>query len=126
MDLPEPAPKEITSSGDIIVVDPNPTPEQEEKTDFSDPETHRKHLSNIQIAQNIEERKKYGRYSYILAILWTVFIIIVISAQFIARLFGSGLHSEEFIAVVTTTTASVFGFWYLGGRYLFPKDGGSE
>jgi cytosine/uracil/thiamine/allantoin permease len=126
MDSTEPPLKETTSIGEIIVVDQNPTPEKEAKREFSDPDNHKKNLSNIQIAQNIEERKKYGKYSSRLAIAWMVFLIIVVIAQFVASLFGVGLHPEEFIAVVTTTTASVFGFWYLVGRYLFPKDGGIE
>jgi hypothetical protein len=39
--------------------------------------------------------------------------------QFIARMFGSGLRDIEYITVITTTTASVFGFWAIVGRYLF-------
>jgi hypothetical protein len=126
MDSTERPLNETTSMGDIIVVDQNPTPEKEAKTDFSDHESHRRLLSNIQIAQNIGERKKYGRYSLILAISWLIFLIMVVIAQFAARLYGAGLHPEEFIAVVTTTTASVFGFWYLVGRYLFPKEGSGD
>jgi len=114
------------SPGEIINVDPNPTPEKEEKAEFSDPDSHRKRLTNIQTAQNIQECKKYASNSSKLATCWTVFLIIVVIAQFFARWFGSGLHSEEFIAVVTTTTASVLGFWYLVGRYLFPKEGSGD
>jgi hypothetical protein len=121
MDSTEPPLNETTSMGDIIVVDQNPTPEKEAKTEFTDHEIHRRHLSNIQIAQNIGERKKYGRYSSILAISWMIFLILVVIAQFVARLYGAGLHPEEFIAVVTTTTASVFGFWYLVGPTSFPR-----
>lgn len=36
---------------------------------------------------------------------------------------GEGLDDPQFITVVTTTTASVFGFWFLVGRYLFPSNG---
>jgi len=126
MDSAEPGIKETSSTDAIIVVDQNPTPEKEAKTEFSDPETHRRLLSNRQIEENIVERKKYGLYSSILAISWMIFIVIVVIAQFVARLYGAGLRPEEFIAVVTTTTASVFGFWYLVGRYLFPKEGSGE
>lgn len=126
MDSTEPQPEETVSPGEIISVAPNPTPEKEEKSEFSDPDNHRKRLSNRQTEQNINERKKYASNSSRLAICWAAFLIIVVIAQFVARWFGSGLHSEEFIAVVTTTTASVFGFWYLVGRYLFPKEGSGD
>jgi hypothetical protein len=37
---------------------------------------------------------------------------------------GRGLEQAEFITVVTTTTGSVFGFWWLVGSYLFPSQRG--
>ncbi len=55
-----------------------------------------------------------------MAQLWVTFLISVTIFQMLLRIFGTGLHDGEFIAVVTTTTASVFGFWWLVGRYLFP------
>ena len=38
---------------------------------------------------------------------------------------GRGLETAEFIAVITTTTGSVFGYWWLVERYLFPGAAGS-
>ena len=55
-----------------------------------------------------------------MAQLWVIFLISVTFVQLFLRIFERGLHDGEFIAVVTTTTASVFGFWWLVGRYLFP------
>lgn len=51
--------------------------------------------------------------------VWVLFLVVITLLQWISRLFGIGLQPEEFIAVVTTTTGSVFGFWWLVGRYLF-------
>jgi hypothetical protein len=46
-------------------------------------------------------------------------LISISFVQLIAKFFGHGLDTAEFVAIVTTTTASIFGFWWLVGRYLF-------
>lgn len=95
----------------------NPTPEKEEKA-LTHKDRHNA-LLLTQFQQDIRERRKYAIIAYKLTENWVCFLITITFAQLVARCFGMGLHSEEFIAVVTTTTASVFGFWWLVGRYLF-------
>ena len=50
-----------------------------------------------------------------------MFLMLVTLGQMALGHFGFGLGEPEFIAVVTTTTASVFGFGFIVGNYLFPK-----
>lgn len=69
-----------------------------------------------------------------LATVWTVFLMYIVIAQgngdgFTLNVFGWSarlmpnfhLESGEFIAVFTTTTASVFGFLVIVANYLFRK-----
>lgn len=116
--VPEPA-----QAAEIINIDPNPTPEREAEKDFSDLDLSRKKLSNKQYEQNIRERKRYGLYAYRITRTWVRALIFFVFAQMALRMFGAGLEASEFITLVTTTTASVFGFWWLVGKYLFGSDG---
>lgn len=69
-----------------------------------------------------------------LAYIWTIFLIYIVIAQgngdgFTQNIFGWNvriipnfhLESAEFIAVFTTTTASVFGFLVIVATYLFKR-----
>ena len=106
---------------DLIRIDPDPTPQEEADQDFEDPERTRRRLANRQLAQDIEERQRFSRYAYRITIGWIAFLFLLTAAELTAGFFGGGLASEEFIALVTTTTASVFGFWWLVGKYLFDR-----
>ena len=57
---------------------------------------------------------------------WVGFLIVLTMAQFLLKPLNYGLGQAEFIAVVTTTTASVFGFGFLVGNFYFPKGGSSR
>lgn len=100
-----------------IQVDRHPTPEGEDR--FFRDEKYRT-LRNNQFEQNIRERRRFGIRAYRMAQAWLTFLMFIVVAQLFLKLFGHGLSEKEFITVVTTTTASVFGFWWLVGRYLFP------
>jgi hypothetical protein len=85
-------------------------------------------------------RTRIDKIARRLAIFWSVFLVYMIIAQ------GNGdgvvlrlpwqrhiilvphfhLQASEFIAVVTTTTASVFGFLVIVARYLFKARGGQS
>ena len=58
--------------------------------------------------------------------MWLGFMIVIISAQFGLSGFDLGLQTEEFIAVIVSSTGLVFGFWMLVGRYLFPNGSKNE
>jgi len=113
---------EPVAAKEIINIDPNPTPEREADKDFSDLDRSRRKLSNKQYEQNIRERKRYGLYAYRITRTWVGALIFFVFAQMFLKLFNAGLAPEEFITLVTTTTASVFGFWWLVGKYLFGSD----
>ena len=70
------------------------------------------------------ERKRYADNAYGITQAWIGFLIVVTIAQFSLKPIGLGLSEAAFITVFTTTTASIFGFWVLVGRYLFqPRNG---
>lgn len=107
---------------DTIEIDRTPTPEEER--DVFDPEHARaRKLRNDSDQQDMEERHRYAGYAYGITQAWVGFLIVLTFAQLSLKPLGLGLGREEFIGVFTTTTASVFGFWLLVGRYLFPDKG---
>ncbi len=71
--------------------------------------------------QDHHHRDKYAKIAYGIMKTWVVFLRLVTLGQMALGHFGFGLGEPEFIAVVTTTTASVFGFGFIVGNYLFPK-----
>ena len=100
---------------------PNPTGEAERQNVFKSEQERQRELANLSLAQDIEERKKYAVRSYRITKVWVWFLIAMSAAQLAARVWqGRGLETAEFIAVITTTTGSVFGYWWLVERYLFP------
>lgn len=107
------------AEGDVIEVDRTPTAKEE--ADTFDPETARaRKLRNDSDEQDAAERRRYASYAYGITQAWVGFLIVLTFAQLCLKPLGLGLGREEFITVFTTTTASVFGFWLLVGRYLFP------
>jgi cytosine/uracil/thiamine/allantoin permease len=112
-----PLPPLKDQSSEIIIA--NPSSIEEAREDFSSHEERSKSLANQSTEQDIKQRQKFADSAYKITFIWTVFIIGISTGQLTARFWDKGLHDSEFIAVLTTTTASVFGFWYLVGRYLF-------
>ncbi|MGR3410364.1 MAG: hypothetical protein ACU0DH_08105 [Paracoccus sp. (in: a-proteobacteria)] len=113
--------KRASSTGENWLIDETPTGE-EERTLFLHPEL----LTSTKDTRDILERADYqsdilGKRDFSKFVLrvgswWSLTLIAVVLCQ------GFGifaLKAEEFIAVVTTTTASVFGLAYVIGRYLF-------
>lgn len=103
-----------------IPLDKHPNAEREARG-FDTPEEREKHLRNVNLEQDISERRKFADRSFKLTCLWVGFIILSTVAQFILNAIGRGLPTPDFIALITTTSAAVFGFWLLVGRYLFPS-----
>lgn len=108
---------------DRIAVDPTPTGKDERDSTFSTEDDRRKRQENDSFEQDTRERKRYAENAYGITQTWVGFLIVVTIAQMALKKTGLVLGREEFIAFVTTTTASVFGFWALVGRYLFPNKG---
>lgn len=87
-----------------------------------DAEDNRKRqLLNDGIEQDNKQRLDYADKAHAFVQVWVGFLIVLISAQFGLKPYGVGLETEEFVVVVASLTASVFGFWSLVGRYLFPS-----
>lgn len=113
-------PVEIQEQGEIIVIDPDTTSGSKERTQtFRPHDDERKGLENKQFSQDIRERKRYAVAAFRLTRLWVCFLIISTLLQFVFSAFGGGLTEGMYIALVTTTTASVLGVWALVGGYLF-------
>jgi hypothetical protein len=95
---------------------------QEENNDLFDHEDQRtKRLKNNNIESELNLREKYAQRSFYFAILWLIFLIALTFSQFVFRNEKIGLKEAEFLAVSTTTTAAVFGFWAIVLRSLFPS-----
>lgn len=78
-------------------------------------------LQNDSDEQDMGERKRYANHAYAITQAWVGFLIVVTIAQMALKPLGMDLETPEYITFVTTTTASVFGFWLLVGNYLFRK-----
>lgn len=115
-----PSPDNAGNDG-VIIVDPRSNSAQKEAEDFEKPDVRAKHLKNKQYEQDIRERKRFAIHAVRFTKSWICFLIIVTFIQQFLGIWHAGLSDGEFIAVVTTTTVSVLGFWLLVGRYLFPK-----
>jgi hypothetical protein len=103
----------------------NPTGEAERENLFrTQEEKEHDRLRNISYGQDINQRKRYAIRSYRVTLYWVWFLIGISVLQLASKLaFSRGLETVEFVTIVTTTTGSVFGFWWLVGRYLFPRGG---
>lgn len=116
----------VASNQQPIILDDTPTGAEEEENLFGEPIDDPRDLNTIISAQSrlqdMDERKIFADRSFLLALIWVIFLVIMPFFQMLVSKWGYGLSDNQFIAVVTTTTASVFGFWYLVGRYLFPNN----
>lgn len=64
-------------------------------------------------------RKKFSVFIFAITVLW-MFLVLFIVVQCSRRVFV--LSDGVLIALITTTTANVFGFFYVVVNYLFNKD----
>lgn len=106
-----------------ISVDRDPTFDEEMGT-FDPEEQRRKELENQSFQQDMGERIRYANNAYGITQAWIGFLIVITIMQFSLAPIKMGLSDPAFIAVFTTTTASIFGFWMLVGRYLFNPGNG--
>lgn len=113
-------------TGELISLDRTPTGQEEEEYLFDDPVDDPTDLNSLldsaERIQDMGERKKYANRAFAITVLWVGFLIVLPLLQMIFSIFGTGLTDAQFVTVITTTTAAVFGFWLLVGRYLFPSN----
>ncbi|MEI9996334.1 MAG: hypothetical protein WDM91_17180 [Rhizomicrobium sp.] len=69
--------------------------------------------------QDMGQRRVFADRAFVVTMCWLVFLFAFAGAQVALSAAGHGLDDAQFIAVVTSTTAIVFGVWMLVGRYLF-------
>src|SRR5687768_599520 len=105
--------------GALVVIDR--TPQRGEEINFFRTEEERRaaQIANDSNLQDMGERKRYADNAYGITQAWIGFLIVMTIAQFTLKPLGMGLSDPAFIAVFTTTTAAIFGFWLLVGQYLF-------
>jgi hypothetical protein len=115
-----------SESRSVVLLDESPTGEEEEENLFSHPISKPTDLNGVILHerfQDMGERKIFADRAFFITLIWVGFIILLPIGQTVMSFWGKGLDDPQFITVVTTTTASVFGFWFLVGRYLFPSNG---
>jgi hypothetical protein len=64
-------------------------------------------------------RKSFSQWIFVLTVIW-MFLVLIVVVQCSRRVFI--LSDGVLIALITTTTANVFGFFYVVVNYLFNKD----
>jgi hypothetical protein len=106
-----------------IKLDDSPTSAEETdafKNREEKEEERKKRIENDSAEQDKEERKKFSERAFGITQTWIGFLIVLTVAQFtLSETKHFGLSDTTFNIVFTTTTASVFGFWSLVGKYLF-------
>lgn len=105
---------------EVVDIDSTPTA-LEEADELFTPEAKAKVLANESDEQDIRERIRYADHAYGITQAWIGFLMVITTCQFALKPYGFGLEPNVFIAVFTTTTAAVFGFWLLVGQYLFHR-----
>jgi hypothetical protein len=115
------ATKSNSPDGQNWLIDETPTGEEESAL-FSKPglltstRDTRDLLENADYHGDILGKRRFGLFALMVGKWWALTLIAVVFLQGFGVL---ALTSTEFVAVVTTTTASVFGLVYVVGRYLF-------
>ena len=104
----------------MVVIDSTPT-SLEEGGFFDTHAEKAKALANESDQQDMQERIRYANNAYGITQAWIGFLMVITVAQITLKPLGLGLDPTVFIAVFTTTTAAVFGFWLLVGQYLFHR-----
>lgn len=121
--MASPKPNVESGEGDksTIPVDKHATPQKEKQEIFDNLEARGQ-------TQDLNERRTYSARAYWITMVWLSFIIYVTVMQQLMSIDNNGLKTPEFIAIITTTIASMLAFWWLVGRDLFkgpdkpPKD----
>lgn len=106
---------------DKLLLDFSPTGEEEEANLFDRGVTDPSDLNEVILkerVQDMSERIFYADRAFLVTLVWVVFLVALTFTQTAVSFWDKGLSDAQFITVVTTTTASVFGFWLLVGKYL--------
>ncbi len=115
----------VPKDGEYVDLEKAPTPEEEREEFKTDDERKAEEvialkLKNNQFKDDMAARRKYAGRAYTVTLFWLFSLILFVLLQYIKPC-GWQLTEVEFVTVVTTTTASVFGFWMLVLNYLFKR-----
>ncbi|RYF50267.1 MAG: hypothetical protein EOO38_06070 [Cytophagaceae bacterium] len=116
-DTSKASPQNSSDDGNTVQVARKPTAEEEKN--FL--ENKARKARNRSFKQDMQERKKFADHAYGITQAWVGFLMVLTIAQIALKPLNLGLTETAFVTVFTTTTASIFGFWLLVGRYLFPS-----
>lgn len=99
---------------------PPPSPQSKR---YSEEEKEFYSLRNVGLRQNIEERKKYAKWTFVLSCCWVTFVSLLLLAQG----FGSTFHffaltQPVLLAAIGSTTVNIVGVFLIVVRYLFRDD----
>lgn len=97
---------------DKLLLDVSPTGEEEEENLFSQGVSDPSDLNGVILKERVQDMSERIFYAD------RAFLVALTFAQMLASIWEHGLSDAQFVTVVTTTTASVFGFWLLVGNYL--------
>jgi hypothetical protein len=113
----------------VVAIDRSPTGDEEQENLFNNPVDEPSDLNSLVVLerrQDMSERLIFADRAFFITMIWVLFLVSLPIVQIGVSFWGKGLTDPQFITVVTTTTAGVFGFWLLVGRYLYQKGGSSE
>jgi hypothetical protein len=98
-----------------------PDPETRQEEDDLQKEHAKAILRGLK--QDIDERKKYAKYFFVLACFWLAAITILLVLQGFGSLWPIPfkLADNVLLAVIGSTTVNVLGILYVVANYLFPK-----
>ena len=105
-----------------VLIDETPTAEEEEDFFEKAPQSIDDAKAWVDLRgkdQDIGERLLFHDRAFFVSVVWIVFLVLLPFVQMTFSVWGFGLSDAQFIAVVGSTTAAVFGFWLLVGKYLF-------
>lgn len=111
-----------------LFLDETPTGSEEEANLFQAPVEDPSDLNPVikrERLQDMSERIFYADRAFLVTLIWVSFLVVMTFSQMLLSIYDHGLSDIQFVTVVTTTTASVFGFWLLVGNYLHRNKGPS-
>lgn len=81
--------------------------------------TENESILNTELRTNIDERKKYARWIFVLTCTWAICIFTVVFFLGFGSRLNFKISDSVMIALITSTTINFFGFFLLVIRYLF-------
>ncbi len=103
---------------------PAKTPDPETSEENEDLDIQYGKLVNLQLEQDLTERKKYAGRIFWLIVGWIVAIFAVVGLQGFSY-FGFSISDNVLITLIGGTTINVLGIFIVVANYLFPKTNAS-